>query len=167
MKVGVIFGSSSDMDIMKKVTDTLKSYGVEYIPAILSAHRMPDLLKTKMDEMEASGVEVFIAGAGLAAHLPGVVASHTVKPVIGVPVKAALNGEDALLSIVQMPPGIPVATVGIGRGENAAILAVQILSLKDSTLEEKLRVKREEKKQKILEENKNIETLLQEWGQGR
>jgi 5-(carboxyamino)imidazole ribonucleotide mutase len=128
---------------------------------------MPDLLKTKMDEMEASGVEVFIAGAGLAAHLPGVVASHTVKPVIGVPVKAALNGEDALLSIVQMPPGIPVATVGIGRGENAAILAVQILSLKDSTLEEKLRVKREEKKQKILEENKNIETLLQEWGQGR
>jgi 5-(carboxyamino)imidazole ribonucleotide mutase len=90
-----------------------------------------------------------------------------VKPVIGVPVKAALNGEDALLSIVQMPPGIPVATVGIGRGENAAILAVQILSLKDSTLEEKLRVKREEKKQKILEENKNIETLLQEWGQGR
>ncbi|MDN5360344.1 MAG: 5-(carboxyamino)imidazole ribonucleotide mutase [Thermotogaceae bacterium] len=167
MKVGVIFGSSSDMDIMKKVTDTLKSYGLEYIPAILSAHRMPDLLKTKMDEMEASGVEVFIAGAGLAAHLPGVVASHTVKPVIGVPVKAALNGEDALLSIVQMPPGIPVATVGIGRGENAAILAVQILSLKDSTLEEKLRVKREEKKQKILEENKNIETLLQEWGQGR
>jgi 5-(carboxyamino)imidazole ribonucleotide mutase len=155
------------MDIMKKVTDTLKSYGLEYIPAILSAHRMPDLLKTKMDEMEASGVEVFIAGAGLAAHLPGVVASHTVKPVIGVPVKAALNGEDALLSIVQMPPGIPVATVGIGRGENAAILAVQILSLKDSTLEEKLRVKREEKKQKILEENKNIETLLQEWGQGR
>lgn len=160
MKVGVIFGSSSDKDIMKKVTDTLKSYGVDYIPAILSAHRMPDVLKAKMDEMETSGVAVFIAGAGLAAHLPGVVASHTVKPVIGVPVKAAFNGEDALLSIVQMPPGIPVATVGIGRGENAAILAVQILSLKDSTLEEKLRVKREEKKQKILEENKNIETLL-------
>ena len=160
MKVGVIFGSSSDKDIMKKVTDTLKAYGVEYIPAILSAHRMPDLLKEKMEEMEASGVEVFIAGAGLAAHLPGVVASHTVKPVIGVPVKAALNGEDALLSIVQMPPGIPVATVGIGRGENAAILAVQILSLKDSQLVEKLKEKREEKKEKILEENKNIQSLL-------
>lgn len=160
MKVGVIFGSSSDKDIMKKVTDTLKTYGVEYIPAILSAHRMPDLLKAKMEEMEASGVDVFIAGAGLAAHLPGVVASHTVKPVIGVPVKAALNGEDALLSIVQMPPGIPVATVGIGRGENAAILAVQILSLKDSSLQEKLSLKREEKKQKILEENKNIESFL-------
>ena len=160
MKVGVIFGSSSDKDIMKKVTDTLKSYSIEYIPAILSAHRMPDLLKEKIDEMEASGVEIFIAGAGLAAHLPGVVASHTVKPVIGVPVKAALNGQDALLSIVQMPPGIPVATVGIGRGENAAILAVQILSLKDANLVEKLKMKREEKKQKILEENKNIETIL-------
>ena len=160
MKVGVIFGSSSDKDIMKKVTDTLKTYGIEYIPAILSAHRMPDLLKAKMEEMEASGVDVFIAGAGLAAHLPGVVASHTVKPVIGVPVKAALNGEDALLSIVQMPPGIPVATVGIGRGENAAILAVQILSLKDSQLVEKLKEKREEKKEKILEENKNIQSLL-------
>ena len=160
MKVGVIFGSSSDKDIMKKVTDTLKSYSIEYIPAILSAHRMPDLLKEKIDEMEASGVEIFIAGAGLAAHLPGVVASHTVKPVIGVPVKAALNGEDALLSIVKMPPGIPVATVGIGRGENAAILAVQILSLKDANLVEKLKMKREEKKQKILEENKNIETIL-------
>ena len=160
MKVGVIFGSSSDKAIMKKVTDTLKSYGIEYIPAILSAHRMPDVLKAKMEEMEASGVAVFIAGAGLAAHLPGVVASHTVNPVIGVPVKAALNGEDALLSIVQMPPGIPVATVGIGRGENAAILAVQILSLKDSSLQEKLSLKREEKKQKILEENKNIESIL-------
>lgn len=160
MKVGVIFGSSSDKDIMKKVTDTLKAYGVEYIPAILSAHRMPDLLKEKMNEMEADGVVVFIAGAGLAAHLPGVVASHTVKPVIGVPVKAALNGEDALFSIVQMPPGIPVATVGIGRGENAAILAVQILSLKDSQLVEKLKEKREEKKEKILEENKNIESFL-------
>ena len=160
MKVGVIFGSSSDKDIMKKVTDTLKSYGIEYVPAIMSAHRMPDLLKKKLQEMEASGVEVFIAGAGLAAHLPGVIASHTVKPVIGVPVKAALNGEDALLSIVQMPPGIPVATVGIGRGENAAILAVQILSLKDTSLQEKLRMKREEKKEKILKVNKNIEKLL-------
>ena len=160
MKAGVIFGSSSDKQIMKKVTDTLKSYDIEYIPAILSAHRMPDVLKEKINEMEGSGVEVFIAGAGLAAHLPGVIASHTVKPVIGVPVKAALNGEDALLSIVQMPPGIPVATVGIGRGENAAILAIQILSLKDSQLVEKLKEKREEMKQKILEENENIESLL-------
>ena len=160
MKVGVIFGSSSDKVIMKKVTDTLKNYGIEYVPAIMSAHRMPDVLKEKIQEMEASGVDLFIAGAGLAAHLPGVIASHTVKPVIGVPVKAALNGEDALLSIVQMPPGIPVATVGIGRGENAAILAVQILSLKDTSLQEKLRMKREEKKEKILKENKNIEKLL-------
>lgn len=160
MTVGVIFGSSSDKGVMTKVTDTLKSYGVEYNPAILSAHRMPDLLKEKIQEMETNGVEVFIAGAGLAAHLPGVIASHTLKPVIGVPVNAALNGEDALLSIVQMPPGIPVATVGIDRGDNAAILAVQILSLKDAHLQEKLRLKREEKKQKILEENKNIQTLL-------
>ena len=160
MKVGVIFGSSSDKGVMKKVTDTLKSYGVEYNPAILSAHRMPDVLKEKIQEMEANGVEVFIAGAGLAAHLPGVIASHTLKPVIGVPVNAALNGEDALLSIVQMPPGIPVATVGIGRGDNAAILAIEILALKTPQLKEQLQAKREETKQKILAENHRIEDLL-------
>lgn len=160
MKVGVIFGSSSDKGVMKKVTDTLKSYGVQYIPAILSAHRMPDILKEKIQEMEANGVEIFIAGAGLAAHLPGVIASHTLKPVIGVPVNAALNGEDALLSIVQMPPGIPVATVGIGRGDNAAILAIEILALKNPQLKEQLQAKREETKQKIMAENHRIEDLL-------
>jgi len=160
VKVGVIFGSSSDKGVMKKVTDTLKSYGVEYNPAILSAHRMPDVLKEKIQEMEANGVEVFIAGAGLAAHLPGVIASHTLKPVIGVPVNAALNGEDALLSIVQMPPGIPVATVGIGRGDNAAILAIEILALKNPQLKEQLQAKREETKQKIMAENHRIEDLL-------
>jgi len=160
VKVGVIFGSSSDKGVMKKVTDTLKSYGVQYIPAILSAHRMPDILKEKIQEMEANGVEIFIAGAGLAAHLPGVIASHTLKPVIGVPVNAALNGEDALLSIVQMPPGIPVATVGIGRGDNAAILAIEILALKNPQLKEQLQAKREETKQKIMAENHRIEDLL-------
>ncbi|HOO32655.1 MAG TPA: 5-(carboxyamino)imidazole ribonucleotide mutase [Thermotogota bacterium] len=160
MKVGVIFGSASDAPIMKKVTDTLADYGVEYIPAIISAHRMPEFLKKKIMEMEDSGVEVFVAGAGLAAHLPGVIASHTVKPVIGVPVSAALNGEDALLSIVQMPPGIPVACVGIDRGRNAAILAVQMLAVKEPVLRARLIESREEKKKAIMAENERIEELL-------
>jgi 5-(carboxyamino)imidazole ribonucleotide mutase len=160
MKAGVIFGSSSDARIMKKVTDTLDSYGVEYIPAIISAHRMPEYLKERIVEMENDGVEVFIAGAGLAAHLPGVIASHTVRPVIGVPVSAALNGEDALLSIVQMPPGIPVACVGIDRGRNAAILAVQMLAAREPSLRAKLIESREVKKKAILAENERIEELL-------
>jgi 5-(carboxyamino)imidazole ribonucleotide mutase len=160
MKVGVIFGSSSDIKIMKKVTDTLKKFEVEYVPAIISAHRMPEFLKEKIVEMENSGVKVFVAGAGLAAHLPGVVASHTLRPVIGVPVSAALNGEDALLSIVQMPPGIPVACVGIDRGGNAAILAIQMLAIKEPALKAKLIESREEKKRAIMAENNHIEDLL-------
>ncbi len=160
MKVGVIFGSSSDITVMKKTVETLRKNGVKAIPAILSAHRMPDLLKEKIKQMEESGVEVFIAGAGLAAHLPGVIASHTVKPVIGVPVNAALEGADALLSIVQMPPGIPVACVGIGRGENAAVLAVQILALKYPQLKQTLEQQRADRKNKIIEENERIEELL-------
>lgn len=160
MIVGVIFGSSSDIAVMKKTVETLRKYGVKPIPAILSAHRMPELLKEKIAQMEESGVEVFIAGAGLAAHLPGVIASHTVRPVIGVPVNAALDGVDALLSIVQMPPGIPVACVGIGRGENAAVLAVQILSLKYPQLIQTLEKQRGERKNKIIEENEKIKELL-------
>lgn len=153
MKVGVIFGSSSDSKILKKVTETLKEFEVDFYQAIISAHRMPTILKEKISEMEQSGVEVFIAGAGLAAHLPGVISSYTVKPVIGVPISAALNGLDSLLSIVQMPPGIPVATVGIDRGKNAAILAVEILSIKYPELNKKLIEKREIKIKKILQEN--------------
>ena len=129
--ISIIMGSKSDQKIMDKVTSVLDEYKVKYDTQVISAHRDPD----KLDEyIKNSKAEVFITIAGLAAALPGVVASKTKKPVIGVPVKAALGGLDALLSIVQMPKGIPVATVGIDNGQNAAHLALRILALKDGAL---------------------------------
>lgn len=124
-------GSQSDQKIMDKVTTILDEYKVNYDSRIISAHRNPDELD---DYIKKSKAQVFITIAGLSAALPGVVASKTKKPVIGVPVKAALEGLDALLSIVQMPKGIPVATVGIDNGENAAFLALRILALKDPSI---------------------------------
>ncbi|MBU3093270.1 5-(carboxyamino)imidazole ribonucleotide mutase [Clostridium sp. CM028] len=153
MKVGVIFGSKSDKDIMKNAAIALKEFDVDYEVHILSAHRVPEKLKEVINEMEYNGVECIIAGAGLAAHLPGVIASHTVMPVIGVPIKAALGGIDSLLSIVQMPKAIPVATVGINNSYNAGMLAVQILSLKYIELKNKLIKYREEMKEKFIAEN--------------
>lgn len=138
MKVLILFGSPSDKDTMKKAKDLLDEFGVENESYAISAHRAPDLLEKVLREKESEGFEVIIAGAGLAAHLPGVVASKTVLPVIGVPLKGALEGLDALLSIVQMPKQIPVATVGINNAANAAMLAVEILSIKYPELREKL-----------------------------
>lgn len=153
MKVGIIFGSKSDKDIMKNAAIALKEFDVDYEVHILSAHRVPEKLIEVIKEMEDNGVECIIAGAGLAAHLPGVIASHTVMPVIGVPIKAALGGIDSLLSIVQMPKAIPVATVGINNSYNAGMLAVQILSLKYLELKNKLIKYREEMKEKFIVEN--------------
>ena len=153
MKVGIIFGSKSDKDIMKNAAIALKEFEVDYEVHILSAHRVPERLMDVIKEMENSGVECIIAGAGLAAHLPGVIASHTVMPVIGVPIKAAIGGIDSLLSIVQMPKSIPVATVGINNSYNAGMLAVQILSLKDLELKNKLIKYRKEMKEKFIAEN--------------
>lgn len=153
MKVGIIFGSMSDMEIMRKAYNVLTEFGVETESYALSAHRVPEELKERVIDMEERGFEVFIAGAGLAAHLPGVLASMTVKPVIGVPLKGALEGLDALLSIVQMPKRVPVATVGINNAENAGLLAVQILSLKYPELEDKLKASRLKMKKDILGEN--------------
>lgn len=130
MKVAIFFGSLSDKVIMQKAAAVLKEFQVEYRAYALSAHRLPEVLSEKLQELEKSGVEVIIAGAGLAAHLPGVIASKTLIPVIGVPINGALGGLDALLSIVQMPRDVPVATVGIDNSRNAALLALQILSLK-------------------------------------
>ena len=130
MKVAIIFGSKSDTDVMKGAANALKEFGVDYKAYVLSAHRVPEKLTETIKEAEDSGCEVIIAGAGLAAHLPGVIASQTVLPVIGVPVKAAVEGLDALFSIVQMPKSIPVATVGINNSYNAGMLAVQMLSIK-------------------------------------
>ncbi len=145
MKVAIFFGSKSDMDTMKKAADVLKEFGVEYKAYILSAHRAGDLLVRTIAQVEKDGCEVIIAGAGLSAALPGVIASRTVLPVVGVPLECinpgksnGLAGMDALLSVVQMPPQIPVATVGIGNAKNGAYLALQILAIKYPEIKAKL-----------------------------
>ncbi|RLF58369.1 MAG: 5-(carboxyamino)imidazole ribonucleotide mutase [Thermoplasmata archaeon] len=148
MKVHIIMGSKSDQHVGEKIIDTLEKFGVDYRLDIASAHRTPERVK---ELVENSDADVFIGVAGLSAALPGVMASHTTKPVIGVPVSGKVN-LDAILSIVQMPPGIPVAAVGLDRGENAALLAIEILSLKYEELKEKLREYREEMKRKIIGE---------------
>lgn len=153
MKVAIIFGSKSDTDVMKGAANALNEYGISYKAYVLSAHRVPEKLSETIKQVEKEGCEVIIAGAGLAAHLPGVIASQTVLPVIGIPVKAALEGMDALLSIVQMPKSIPVATVGINNSYNAGMLAVQMLSLKYPDIKEKLIQKRAEMKEKFIAEN--------------
>jgi len=143
-KVLIISGSKSDGEIVKKAEDVLSFFGVEYRSEIASAHRNPGKVEALVQE---SGADVFIAIAGLSAALPGVVASKTTKPVIGVPVDAALGGLDSLLSIAQMPPNVPVAAVGINNGKNAAILAMEILAISDSELELKLKEFKEKLKQ--------------------
>ncbi|GKX66704.1 5-(carboxyamino)imidazole ribonucleotide mutase [Inconstantimicrobium mannanitabidum] len=153
MKVAIFFGSKSDTDTMKGAAKALKEFGVEYKAFILSAHRVPEKLEETLEQIEKEGFEVIIAGAGLAAHLPGVIASKTILPVIGIPVNAALNGLDALFSIVQMPKGIPVATVGINNSYNAGMLAVQMLSLKYPEIKEKLINYRKEMKENFIKEN--------------
>lgn len=138
-KVGVIMGSISDYETMKECCSILENFGVEYIKQIVSAHRTPDIMFQFAEEAEKNDIKVIIAAAGGAAHLPGMVASKTTLPVIGVPIQTkSLNGMDSLLSIVQMPSGVPVATVAIGGSKNAALLAIQILSLSDNELKNKL-----------------------------
>jgi len=133
--VAVISGSTSDKQIVEQATGMLDQLGVKYEVKVLSAHRNPEGLRRFV---EGSNADIFIAIAGMAAHLPGVIASLTVKPVIGVPVSGKLGGLDALLSIVQMPSGIPVASVAVDSGKNAGLLAAEILALKDQGLKEKL-----------------------------
>lgn len=138
MKVGVIMGSTSDYDVMSAAVETLTQFGVGFEKRVVSAHRTPELLFDYAKSAKGRGIEVIIAGAGGAAHLPGMVASLTPLPVIGVPVKSrALNGLDSLLSIVQMPAGVPVATTAINGARNAALIAISILALADKQLAEK------------------------------
>lgn len=153
MKVAIFFGSKSDTEIMRGAANCLKEFGVEYKAFVLSAHRVPEKLEETLRECEAQGCEVIIAGAGLAAHLPGVIASQTTMPVIGVPCKGAIEGLDALFSIVQMPKSIPVATVGINNAYNAGMLAVQMLAVGDRELKAKLVQYRKEMKEKFIAEN--------------
>ena len=153
MKVAIIFGSKSDKEVMKGAAQALREFNVEYKAFILSAHRVPEKLMEVLKQAERDGYECIIAGAGLAAHLPGVIASHTILPVIGVPINAAVSGLDSLLSIVQMPKSIPVATVGINNSYNAGMLAVQILALKYPELKEGLIEFRKSMKEKFINEN--------------
>jgi len=133
--VGIVMGSKSDLPVMEKAGEVLKRFDVEHEIEVMSAHRQPDRVSEYARAAEVRGLKVIIAGAGLAAHLPGVVAAHTTLPVIGVPLYGdALAGADSLYSCVQMPPGVPVATVGIGAAKNAAVLAVQILATGDGSL---------------------------------
>ena len=146
MKIQIIMGSSSDMPIAEKAKVLLEEFGVKYDLKVASAHRTPDLLKKLVENSDA---DVFIGIAGLSAALPGTIAAHTVKPVIGVPVSGKVN-LDAILSIIQMPPGIPVGAVGLDRGENAALLAVEILAVKDVKLEKKLLTYRKKMREKAV-----------------
>ncbi|HPO03250.1 5-(carboxyamino)imidazole ribonucleotide mutase [Treponema zuelzerae] len=153
MKVTIFFGSKSDTDTMKKAAAVLREFGVDYSSYIISAHRAGELLAETVAAAEADGTEVIIAGAGLAAHLPGVIASMTVLPVIGVPLDGGkVGGLDALLSIVQMPKQIPVATVGLDNAANAAYLACEILAIKYPELKAKLKAFRAALKQEIAAE---------------
>ena len=146
MKIQIIMGSKSDMPIAEKAKKILDEFDVDYEINVASAHRTPDVLK---ELVQTSDADVFIGIAGLAAALPGSIASHTTKPVIGVPVSGKIN-LDSILSIIQMPPGIPVAAVGLDRGDNAALLAIAILSVKDEKLMKKLEDYREEMRKKSL-----------------
>ncbi len=138
-KVAIIYGSPSDADVMGQAGAMLERFGVPYDEISISAHRAPRRLLDWMSELEPRGIEVVITGAGMSAALPGVVAAHTTLPVIGVPIKGgALDGLDALLAISQMPPGVPVACVGLDNAKNAAVLAVQILAVADPDLRAKL-----------------------------
>ncbi len=147
----IVMGSESDLEVMNKAADVLKEFDVPFEMKISSAHRLPEETAKLAKEARERGIEVIIAGAGLAAHLPGVIASHTTLPVIGVPIKTgALQGVDALYSIVQMPPGIPVATVGIDNAKNAAFLALSILSVKYPEITSKIEDYREKTRKKLL-----------------
>ena len=159
MKAAIIFGSKSDTEKMRGAASCLKEFGVEFEAHILSAHRVPEKLEEVLKRLEAEGTEVIIAGAGLAAHLPGVIASKTILPVVGVPLEAALDGLDSLFSIVQMPKGIPVATVGINNSYNAGMTAIKIMALKYPDLKEKLILYRKNMKEKFIEENNNAVDL--------
>ena len=151
MKVAIIMGSASDRDVMAPAWETLEEFGIEYEKKVLSAHRNPGPLADYVRAARDDGFDIIIAGAGGAAHLPGVIAALTTLPVIGVPVKSkALNGLDSLLSIVQMPSGIPVATMAIDGAKNAALYAIAILALSDSTLKEKLEDFRRRQSEKVL-----------------
>jgi phosphoribosylaminoimidazole carboxylase PurE protein len=163
MDIAIFIGSDSDYEVIKGALEVLKKFQVSFSLEVTSAHRSPKRTLKLISDAEKEGARVFIAVAGKAAHLAGFVASHTVLPVIGVPVEASsLNGLDALLSTVQMPKGVPVATMGLGKSGavNAALLAIQILSLKDASLAEKMKEYRREMASQVEDKSKKIQENL-------
>ena len=163
MHVAIVMGSDSDLSVMKKAVEILNQFEVTYDVALASAHRTPEKLIDFVETQEEKGVAVFIAGAGMAAALPGVVASLTTKPVIGVPLSGhTLDGMDALLSIVQMPSGMPVATVAIDGAKNAALLAVQMGALSDAVLCDQYKAYRNNMAKSIYEKDKTIQEKLKD-----
>ena len=163
MKVCIVMGSKSDYNKLKDAILILKEFNVEVVVRALSAHRCHDQLAEFIKETKSNNVDVIIAAAGKAAHLPGVVAAMTTTPVIGLPISASvLDGMDALLSIVQMPPGIPVATVGIDSGKNAAILAIQIMSIKYNELKDKIEAYRNKMTQDCLIQDEKLQEEIKE-----
>lgn len=155
-KVSIIMGSTSDYPVMEDAARFLNDMKIPFEINALSAHRTPEMVEKFATEAAQRGIQVIIAAAGMAAHLPGVIAAMTTLPVIGVPMKASLEGIDAMLSIIQMPPGIPVATVGINAARNAAILAVQILALSDERLQKDLLGFKKELKEKVSKANEEL-----------
>ena len=155
-KVSIIMGSTSDLPVMKEAAKILDEFAVPFEMNALSAHRTPEEVEKFAKTAYKRGIKVIIAAAGMAAHLPGVIASMTPVPVIGVPIKASLDGWDAILSILQMPPGIPVAAVAIDGAKNAAILAVQIMAISDEPLMVKFIQFKEDLKGKIIEANQEL-----------
>ena len=158
MKVAILMGSKNDYPVVERAERVLKAFGVEYTTRIISAHRTPSVAEAFSKGAEAEGIEVIIAAAGKAAHLAGVMAANTPLPIIGLPVKSStLDGLDSLLSVVQMPKGIPVATVAIDGSENAALLAVQILSLKYPELREAMKKYKQNMEQDIIQADKEFQ----------
>jgi 5-(carboxyamino)imidazole ribonucleotide mutase len=157
-KVGIIMGSDSDLDVMKEAAKVMEDFGIAYEITVVSAHRTPERMFTYAKDARTRGLQVIIAGAGGAAHLPGMVASITTLPVIGVPVKLkTMDGLDSLLSIVQMPGGVPVATVAINNAKNAGLLAVQILSLQEPKLAEAMQQYKDTMKAEVLVKAEKVE----------
>ena len=160
-KAAIIMGSDSDLPVVQKTADTLRAFDVPFEAHVFSAHRTPDQARDFARSAREKGYGVIIAAAGMAAHLAGAIAANTTLPVIGIPCKGSvLDGMDALLSTVQMPSGIPVATVGINNGANAALLAAQILAVEDAALAERLAQKREADAAKVLEKDAGIAARL-------
>lgn len=149
-KIAIVLGSDSDLNVMKKTINTLKDFDLDYEIRIISAHRTPEIASSFARDAEENGFGVIIAAAGMAAHLAGVLAANTILPVIGVPIKSTLDGVDSLFATVQMPPGVPVATVAIDGSINAALLAVQILAVENMDLKEKLKEYKKNLEEKVI-----------------